>query len=286
MALALAVFGASERVAQALDGAGNLKVEIEQGLLTIEAHNAPLGEILTAIGDQAGFTLFMNGEVNAPISISLDGVPVAQGVRQLLGSASSLLIYGPSKGQLAEVHVRAVSQSAGAADDRTSPARRSAETDRSSYPLWLAVTPEDTRDDRLAFVRTAARAPNAAFTDTLATLLAEDRDPLIRRLAASALVNLGESQIGETLAAALADRDRQVRRLAARGLGELGGEQAIEDLARVLIEDSAPDVRRVAALTLSRMKDEAALVALEAGRFDRDSTVRNISETALTRAED
>jgi hypothetical protein len=39
----------------------------------------------------------------------------------------------------------------------------------------------------------------------------------------------------------------------------------------------------MAAYALSRLRDEAALGALEAARFDRDRTVRTIAEAALAR---
>jgi HEAT repeat protein len=153
-------------------------------------------------------------------------------------------------------------------------------------PEELAVNPDDPREERLAFVRATARTPHPDGLDELALLLLEDEDATIRAAAAGALGRLRGGEAGEALISALDDRDRRVRRAAARAFGAVGGERAIEALERVLLEERASEVRRMAPYALSRMGNEPALAALEIARSDRDRTVRNIAEAALTRAQD
>jgi HEAT repeat protein len=198
------------------------------------------------------------------------------------------VIYKTSSGELAEIDVRLMGSGAlSAAAPSGAPTASSAEpTEATSRSEGPAVTPDDPREDRIAFVRAAVRAPRENGIGELALLLREDDDATIRAAAAAALGKLRDEEAGDALSLALADRDRTVRRAAARAFGAVGGSQGIEALERVLLEERASEVRRMAAYALSRMDAPPALSALEIARSDRDRTVRAIAETALSRDQD
>jgi hypothetical protein len=256
-----------------------LSVAIDGGLVSLDAHDAPLADVLRAIGEQAGIVVSVQGGAGPRISRSLSGKPLSEALELLLGEAASGVIYKRASGRLAELRVRLMSVQAAAHAASTPSVARS---EPGALAEDRAIAPDAPREDRLAFVRETARAPRADALDVLSALLLEDDAPLVRRSAAAALGRLRDEAAGEALSAALADRDRHVRRLAARGLGEHGGELAIGALGRVLIEERVPTVRRMAAWALSRMGHEAALAALDMARLDLDPTVRKIAEAALT----
>jgi hypothetical protein len=268
-----------------------LSVVVEGGVASIEARDAPIADVLRAIGERGGVVVTVEGEAGDYISRSLDRVPVREAIGLLLREIPSAVIYKTSVGELVEINVRftgggSPSGVPGAAQPGapgTTSADPSAVTSASEE---LAVDPDDPREDRLAFVRSAARAPKKDGLGELALLVREDEDATIRVAAAGALGRLRSGEAGEALVLALADRDRRVRRAAARALGAFGDEQAIGALERVLLEERVPAVRQMAVYALSRMSGEAALDALEAAQFDPDRTVRAIAETALSRDQD
>jgi HEAT repeats len=279
---AIGVMPASHVAAESVQ----LSVEVEGGLVTVEAREAPLTDVLRAIGEQAGVVVTVEGDAHNRISRSLSGVSVSEAIPLLLRDISSVVVYKTPSGQPAEIHVRLPGGKTGARTPDTSGKAFVDRSDPAAPPEHPGITSDDPHEDRLAFVRKAARAPQADALDSLSTLLLEDDDPLIRGAAAAALGKLSGSVAGEALSAALADRDYRVRRRAARALGEQGGELAIDALGRALIEERVPQVRRMAAWALSHMADEAALTALDMARLDLDPTIRNIAEAALIRAED
>ena len=265
-----------------------LSVVVEGGAASIEARDAPIADVLRAIGEQAGLTVIIEGEAGDRVSRSLHGVPVSEAIGLLLRAVPSAVIYKTSSGELAEIDVRLMGSGAlSAAAPSGAPTASSAEpTEATSRSEGPAVTPDDPRENRIAFVRAAVRAPRENGIGELALLLREDDDATIRAAASGALGRLRAGEAGEALVLALGDRDRRVRRAAARALGAFGGEQAIGALERVLLEERVPTVRQMAVYALSRMSGEAALEVLEAAQSDRDGTVRAIAETALSRNQD
>jgi hypothetical protein len=265
-----------------------LWVAVEGGLATVEAADAPLTDVLRAIGERAGIVVTIEGEAGERISRSLHDVPVSEAIGLLLRGVPSAVIYETSSGELAEIHVRLMgggTSSAAAAPG--APIVSSAEpTEATSLSEGAAVSPDSPREDRIAFVRAAVRAPRETGIGELALLLRDDEDATVRAAAATGLGKLRGEEAGDALSLALADRDRTVRRAAARAFGVVGGRQAMEALERVLLEERASEVRRMAAYVLSRMSDETALSALEIARSDPDRTVRAIAETALSRDQD
>jgi hypothetical protein len=261
-----------------VQAAAELSVVVGGELVSIESQEAPLADVLQAIGEQAGFAVAVEGDADAAVRLSLAGLPVAEALRLLLRDAASAIIYERSAGRLVGIRVRLLNDGAGARSNVATPVEGTQPERRRDLP----VTPHDWREDRVAFVRQAARAPREGALEELTTLLLDDDDATIRRLAAAALGRLRSEEVGEALASALADRDHGVRRAAARALGRFGGEQAIEALREVLMKERAPAVRQMAAYALSRMDDQSARDALVAAR--RDRTLRTIVRAALTRA--
>ena len=49
----------------------SVDVNFEQGLLSVDARNAPLSEVMRTVAGNAGFDLFITGSLDTPITWSL-----------------------------------------------------------------------------------------------------------------------------------------------------------------------------------------------------------------------
>jgi hypothetical protein len=237
----------------------------------------------------------LRGALDAPVSVTLTGVPLEDGLRQLLGRGSFVFLYDhpgadPTRklvelrGQVSEEAAALPGRDRAAAPaDVPVPRDQSERHDDADVP---AISPYDHIEDRLEFARLEARAGKPKSAEDLVTLLLEDEHAGVRGLAAAALGRLGGPEAGEALVEALSDRDWRVRRRAVRALGEAWGEQAVAPLAELLAEERGRSVRRVAAYTLSRIEGGAAREALARLQDDRDPRVRRIATLALEPAED
>ena len=99
IALAAGVPGAlaeSAKPGSEREAAEMLKVTLEEGRLSVEAKDASLRELLSAVADKAGFKLSMAGELDRPVSWRFSDVPLDAAVRRMLRNVSSVMLYGPS----------------------------------------------------------------------------------------------------------------------------------------------------------------------------------------------
>lgn len=275
---------------------GRLELAVDAGVLTLQARDVPLADVLAAIGQRAGFDVSVKGDANTPISVVLAAVPLEEALRQLLREGSYAFLYDKSSvypaRRIVKVHVYAFEE-ASAVVERDEAVTLEPEVsatpgepmrqDDEAAPL---ISPHDPLEDRLEFTRIEARGAKPTSATDLITLLREDEYANVRGLAAAALGRLGGAEAGEALAEALSDRDRRVRRRATRALGQAWGHQAVEPLSQLLMEERARSVRRVAAYTLSRINSAAAVQALEPLQYDLDPRVRRIAALALERAKD
>jgi hypothetical protein len=272
----------------------SIVVHVEQGLLSIDVRNAPLGNVLEAIAKQASFRLETKGDLDTPVTWSFANVPVDRGIQRLLRNISSVMLYAPSDagktGHLVAIHT--LRRKTDRANDSTRVARTfppppiHQTTDAEGSQPRPTVNLDDDRGDRLRAVRRLIRKPNAASVKDLALLLSQDEDPVIRRIAASGLGKLRVPEVRAALREALSDEDSLVRRRAIQGLGKAWGHEAVEPLSEALVGDPEPSNRRQAALRLGRIFSEEAYQVLDAARFDTDFSVRQAVLAGLARLED
>ena len=246
-----------------------IDVKVRNGLLTVDLRDAPLANVLLAIGEQAGFRVLVRGDAKTTVTRSFSDVPLAKGVQRLLGHASSWLMRHDGD---ALVDVRLYIGTGSPAATTGTP------------QAALAVSLTDDHDTRLQFVKKIARQPHASATEGLILLVTGDRDPLIRRIAANALGKIkGERSFVALASAVEEDEDSSVRRWAIQGLGMIGGEQAVRTVGGALLEDPDPSIRQSAARTLATMRNDAGMDFLYAAELDHDPGVRQAVEAALSR---
>ncbi|MGI8589299.1 MAG: HEAT repeat domain-containing protein [Chloroflexia bacterium] len=109
-----------------------------------------------------------------------------------------------------------------------------------------------------------------------------DGDPLVRRIAASALGTLGSREAIRPLALLLHDPDAGVRARACRALGNLRDPASVRALVSCLADDD-PEVRRSSARALGEVGDGHALAPLRQISNDEHPAVRQAVSDALNR---
>jgi hypothetical protein len=92
--LLLLVFSAVEaqKVGIAKTQSGKFQVKVTNGYLSLEATEAPLGQLFEEIGKQARITIESNIAPEEKITIRLDRVPIEAGIRQLAKNVT--VFYG------------------------------------------------------------------------------------------------------------------------------------------------------------------------------------------------
>lgn len=265
---------------------GAVSVAVDGGRLSLEAHKAPLEEVLRAIARAAGFDLALSGPLEATGSWTFTDLPLEVGLMRLLDKNSSVMLFGPgeSGGSWVLTEVRVLSPGAGTAgpEDQTNFLTAAAPVDEPAGALGDLAGPREAR--RLAVQRLANR-PRVREAQRLAALLRTDEDPMIRRIAAVGLGRIATPEARLALDAALADENEFVRRRAAESLGRVGDSQALAPLHRVLLEDPDPEVRRSAALALGRLRRLDSVDTLVTAQSDSDPSVRQAATAALARLE-
>lgn len=109
-----------------------------------------------------------------------------------------------------------------------------------------------------------------------------DGDPLVRRIAASALGTLGSRAASRPLVLLLHDPDAGVRARACRALGSLRDPASVRGLVSCLADDD-PEVRRSSAWALGEVGDRHALPPLRQITNDEHPAVRQAVSDALDR---
>jgi HEAT repeat protein len=112
-----------------------------------------------------------------------------------------------------------------------------------------------------------------------------DPHPLAREAACQGLGYLGDERAAPALAAALRDRDPYVRKRAASALVLVPGQAAMAQLNDAALKDPNPEVRRYAVEAVGRINDPTAVQILIAATKDTSEPVRRYAATELGRRE-
>jgi len=118
----------------------------------------------------------------------------------------------------------------------------------------------DEEERRDALMRLAAMHREAASRVALSAL--SDPSPMVRVMAAKAILSLDPAESANALLPLLNDKDEFVRREAAYALGQTRSRIATSALSERLLNDKEAGVRGAAAVALGRIGDEAGVIAL------------------------
>lgn len=233
---------ALDRAADASAARPVIAVDVRGGAVTLLAENAPLVEVLTRIGQEAGFRVVVTGDLERATTQSFQNVPVPAALKRLAGDLSYLMIFedraaGAGAPVLREIKLYA---SGRGAVGRDAGGRRADAAPRLEMPNLDHLSAAGRR----SAVRDLARPGGEA---ALAEILRNNPDPDVRSQAATALGRLGQETAVPALAAAVSDSHPVVQLRAVRALDEIGGARAAQVLKAVAHKSENQRVRAAAA---------------------------------------
>ena len=145
----------------------------------------------------------------------------------------------------------------------------------------VASSKPDERREAVNWLSTGPRSSSDAITKLLGTIVRGDPDPTVRAAAARALGTSINPNAVEPLVGACSDPNEFVRLDAIRSLSGKTGDNAKRALMVRLTVDNDPQVRAVAAASLSSFRDRRVLDALIESLRDPDFAVGFNAEHSL-----
>lgn len=262
--------------------ANAVELSIEDGLISVEAENVAVQDILDALAKQHGLRLVQQAEINRAVNVSADRVTVPRLLDSVLELSDSYQLFLPDSTQRSENNANvppilwiftegtgddyAISffetvLLRGDFGDRREVIRnlKDLATPSAVNTLSFALSDADARI-RNAAVEALADIGSDSALAALASMTADD-DPAIRARAAESMGRADNGSANAYLDAALADPDPRVRMAATEGLADLDNNASRQQLASAL-EDSDPAVRQRALEILEELDEEAMFHAL------------------------
>jgi hypothetical protein len=283
----------SRAAAESPAAAADLTVTGADGRLSVRLDAAPLKAVLEAIAAQSDVRITLRGDPGTVQPQEFADLPLDAGIRRLTGERRLMMLFQPSDdpgepGRLREVWVygdppvsdltraqRPLTRTLGELTKQPPP-------DAPEPPSYQELATKD-KAGRLGAIRGLARQQDDAAIDVLGALVGHDPDATVRRIAATALGNIGGEAVVGALEAALADADVEVRIQAMRGLHAIDPEAAAASLGELALGDADPGLRRQAVHLLATLRSDEARSTVELAASDPDDAVRQAAEEALTR---
>ena len=235
----------------------HIKIEMIDGLLSLEAHDAPLYKVMHGIGEVADFkTILVEDFIEPPlVSISFKSITVREAVERLVSDNNRIIFYAPAGDETGQ---RIISQ------------------------VWLLGSGGSPEDDVLSKDESFESAQKLIVKEhkfsRLTRMLEENQEVQIRTRAVIALGVLQDKRAVLALESALLDQQSSVRIRAINALGQIGGERATMVLGNILLNSSADTSERViAAQALWKLDSKSAQGYLSAGANDTVEQIRSAS---------
>lgn len=221
-------------------------VRLAGGLLSVNAADVKLVELLNDVSRQAGFDVVPCDACEQRISLRFDQLPLEQGLSMILRDQHFVLRWQAAPaGRWMPHRLLILPQHA----LRPSARPAASVVPRSELRSALGIGTPDDREQAAAAMG-QARDPRAVAP--LARALA-DSAVHVRRAAIESLAEIGGADAVDALALALRDGEPRLREAAVNALGDLGGAKAIA-LLRQAQRDPTPFVRQAATETLDELQ--------------------------------
>lgn len=252
----------------------DIRIDLNDGLLSAEIHDAPLPEVLEEIGKLAGFKVVQVADFNdfPWVNSKFENLTVQVAVERLVADTNRILFYSQSEDAEPQ---RVLSQLW-----LLGPGEAGADVTQ-SIELIDELQHEEPVKRSTAALRLVQQPDERPVLENLALMLQTDPDPLVRSRVAIALGFLGDDRAVSNLQTALLDENFSVRAQSITALGQIGGDRATVALGGVLLDDAVDPVERVvAAQALWKQDSEIAQGYLEAGSSASNAQVRAASSKA------
>ncbi|WP_417910286.1 HEAT repeat domain-containing protein [Candidatus Electronema sp. PJ] len=269
----------------------SLSVQVENGLLTLQARNTPLRDLLQQIASQVGVEIVVYGTVEQPVSGDFNRVFIEDVLRRITQDLNSVFLYKPqvvgqtspplmekvflytnevpnAKGTIQTIVFRPGAKLASPAPPKhgaqsapvPDPEETQAEGGEDSDELSLESITEMANDEdssvREEAVALLGDLEDGSGINQIAKLLHNDDEESVRRLAAEVLGNLSDQQAVQALGKALSDRSAEVRTTVVEALGQIASEEAVVFLKKAT-KDRNEEVRQAASEAIEMAMENA-----------------------------
>jgi hypothetical protein len=231
----------------------DIRIEMKDGLLTLETRDAPLHEVMRGIGELAGFKTILVGEFIKPsrVNVSFENMPVREVIERLVSDKNRIILYGPAADGALQSTISQV---------------------------WLLQSGDGVASNVEDIALGLEADVNGYKLARLTRMLQPDQDTSVRARAAMALGTFQDQRAVLALVSALMDEDPLVRSQAIKALGRNGTEQATIALGNILLRTDADKSERILASRALRNHDsEIAQDYLRAAVNDTDAQIRSAS---------
>jgi hypothetical protein len=218
-------------------GASAIDVRVTDGSLMVDVRDAPLADVLRAIGDRAHIAVTVSGRLDTRVTRSFVSSSVEDAIRQLARGHSTVWTYAPSRTAPGAQELTRLVVIASTAPPPAAPIGAQERATRLMRIRQLARRPgraamlelvRFSRDAdalvRMEALRALRRAQGEAATSSLANALRGDPDWRVRSTAAHLLAGSSSDEARRALEAAATDADASVRRAAAIALAGRRGQ--------------------------------------------------------------
>jgi HEAT repeat protein len=232
--------GAAAGSVPAAPGAGPVtEVRVDNGRLSVRLQDAPLGDLLRIIGQQAGLTVTLRGDFSRPVTLSFENVPMEEAIRRLVRGDSVAFSYAdaanPRQAALSGVWVLGATpggepQVVVEAAPPTSPSEVAAgapspDATDGSAPVPGGSNADRTKraaSDRIRAIQDLARTEGVAAASALHDALRHENEARVRLAAVGALASMRTEEARAGLESAAKDPDPRIRQVVELALARFG----------------------------------------------------------------
>ena len=234
-------------------GPVDIRIEMKDGLLTLETRDAQLHEVMREIGELAGFKTILVGEFLKPslVNVSFENMPLDEAIERLVSDNNRIILYGLAGD---DTQQRIISQ------------------------VWLLRSGDGVVSEVESIALGREEDVKGYKLARLTRMLQQDQDMSVRVRAAISLGTFQDERAVFALESALLDESSMVRSQAIKALSRIGNEQATIALGNILLRASADKSERImASQALWAHDSEIAQDYLRAGANDTDAQIRSAS---------
>ena len=255
-----------KNTAAAEDQEAEIRVNVNNGTLTMDVSDMALKAVLQEIGRKAGFKVLIYGFKDAVVTGTFTDQPLEQGIRRIVGPRSVAVLYQtaktPGNGK-PNYDIKAIWIYESNGKDTIPFMVREDENDIAEIPQAANQTSYDLNDEEGLWV---GRLMNASESDA-------------RRQAITELARIGTEPAIVAIGMAYHSLDQDLRLHAAERLGEI--ETADQALGHILMTEQDPVVRRMIVRIFEGRNTETARSYLNSVRTDPDEQVQTTETEAL-----
>ena len=249
-------------------------VQVDDGLVSVSAENAPVRDVIEAIADRAGLRLVEHVEIDREVTIDIDRQALPDALAVILDS-DSYTLYQAMPGDSDSANVIPGTLWVFSEGTSLAPA---------ATVFYEAVLFEGTFREKKEAIRELRRLGTPAAVQALSLALT-DEDTRVRDAALSALSRVDGDEALAAIASAMQGSDPRVRGEAAAALGGGDGESASRYLA-IAMEDPDPRVRMAVVESLAdvpfgTVPNHLTVATLTRALQDEDPEVRMSAVDAM-----